>query len=200
MITNEQLAKIRKNKGRRRQGGDPERPGGSREGQEAEGAAGESELHPNQAQGVGRPSKIDEARRERGPALRIPGGAYGAGWHPRGKPPDTGRSTRNRRAHGVQTHQTLVTMKSIIVLKMGTANVYCMDPAEVWKSYNNAKPYAAFNTRTLVSKSENPFVRRRLAVLLDGKEPEEKKPARCDGGHEDEDTGIDFNDFAEAAE
>jgi hypothetical protein len=96
--------------------------------------------------------------------------------------------------------QTLVKMDSIIVLKMGTANVYCMDPAEVWKSYNNAKPYAAFNTRTLVSKSENPFIRRRLAVLLNGQEPEQKSLLDVMEGDDDADTGIDFNDFADAAE
>lgn len=96
--------------------------------------------------------------------------------------------------------QTLVQMDSIIVLKMGTANVYCMDPAEVWKSYNNAKPYAAFNTRTLVSKSENPFIRRRLAVLLNGQEPEQKSLLDVMESDDDADTGIDFNDFADAAE
>lgn len=96
--------------------------------------------------------------------------------------------------------QTLMKMDSIIVLKMGTANVYCMDPAEVWKSYNNAKPYAAFNTRTLVSKSENPFIRRRLAVLLNGQEPEQKSLLDVMEGDDDADTGIDFNDFADAAE
>lgn len=70
--------------------------------------------------------------------------------------------------------KTLEDMGAIIVLKLGTANVYCLDPKEVWKSFDNAKPYAAFNTRTLVGKSENPFVKRRLATLLNGEAPEQK--------------------------
>lgn len=67
--------------------------------------------------------------------------------------------------------KTLENLGSIIVLKLGTANVYCLNPDEVWKSFNNAKPYAAFNTKALVGKSENPFVKRRLATLLQGKIP-----------------------------
>ena len=63
---------------------------------------------------------------------------------------------------------------AIVVLKVGTANVYCLNPAEVWKSFDNAKPYAAFKTRTLVGKTENPFVKRRLATLLGGKAPEQE--------------------------
>ena len=60
------------------------------------------------------------------------------------------------------------------VIKVGNANVYCLDPKEVWKSFDNAKPYAAFNTKTLVGKTENPYVKRRLATLLNGEAPEQK--------------------------
>lgn len=63
---------------------------------------------------------------------------------------------------------------AIIILKIGNANVYCLDPREVWKSFDNAKPYAAFNTKTLVGKTENPFVKKRLATILGGKVPEQK--------------------------
>lgn len=69
--------------------------------------------------------------------------------------------------------KTLEKLGAIVVLKVGTANVYCLNPAEVWKSFDNAKPYAAFKTHTLVGKSENPFVKRRLATLLGGKQPEQ---------------------------
>lgn len=68
---------------------------------------------------------------------------------------------------------SLEKMGAIVVLKVGTANVYCLNPAEVWKSFANSKPYAAFSTKTLVGKSENPFVKRRLATLLNGKLPEQ---------------------------
>lgn len=60
--------------------------------------------------------------------------------------------------------------QAIVTLKVGTANVYCLDPSEVWKSFNEAKHYAAFRTKTLVGKKENPFTKRRLATLI-GKEP-----------------------------
>ena len=64
--------------------------------------------------------------------------------------------------------------KAIFVLKLGTANVYCLDPREVWKSFDNAKPYAAFNTKALVGKTENPFAKKRLTTVLEGKLPEQK--------------------------
>ena len=54
-----------------------------------------------------------------------------------------------------------------------TATIEELNPAEVWKSFANSKPYAAFTTKTLVGKSENPYVKRRLATLLNGKQPEQ---------------------------
>lgn len=63
---------------------------------------------------------------------------------------------------------------AVFVLKIGSANVYCLRPEEVWKSFDNAKPYAPFNTRTLVGKSENRLVKKRLATILGGKVPEQK--------------------------
>ena len=68
---------------------------------------------------------------------------------------------------------SLEKLGAIVVLKVGTANVYCLNPAEVWKSFANSKPYAAFTTKTLVGKTENPYVKRRLATLLNGKMPEQ---------------------------
>lgn len=70
--------------------------------------------------------------------------------------------------------RALEAMGAIVILKMGNANVYCLNDAEVWKSFDNAKPYAAFRTRTLVGKTENPYVKRRLATLLNGRKPEQK--------------------------
>lgn len=69
--------------------------------------------------------------------------------------------------------KTLEKLKAVIVLKIGTANVYCLNPAEVWKSFDTAKPYAAFRTKTLVGKKENPFVKKRLTTILNGKVPEQ---------------------------
>ena len=89
--------------------------------------------------------------------------------------------------------KSLEDLGAIIVLKNGTTNVYCLNPAEVWKSFDNAKPYAAFNTRTLVSKAENPWVKKRLAVLLEGQLPKEKTLLDVmEEGH-----GIDFNEMGD---
>lgn len=84
---------------------------------------------------------------------------------------------------------------AIVVLKVGTANVYCLNPAEVWKSFANSKPYAAFSTKTLVGKTENPYVKRRLATLLKGKAPEQP-----DLFSEADAEGIDFATFAGEAD
>lgn len=89
-------------------------------------------------------------------------------------------------------------LNAIIVLKIGNANVYCLDPKEVWKSFDNAKPYAAFNTKTLVGKSENPFVKKRLATLLGGKAPEQKDmfDDAFDGIEDTGEKPISFSDMA----
>ena len=91
--------------------------------------------------------------------------------------------------------KTLEKSGVIVVLKVGTANVYCLNPAEVWKSFDNAKPYAAFRTHTLVGKSENPFVKRRLATLLNGKTPEQS-----DLFAEQDDAGADGVEWPESDE
>lgn len=89
--------------------------------------------------------------------------------------------------------KTLEKLNAIYVLKLGTANVYCLDPREVWKSFDNAKSYAAFNTKTLVGKSENPFVKKRLATVLGGQLPEQKD--MFDGTDDDaESIGIEFDE------
>lgn len=45
---------------------------------------------------------------------------------------------------------------------------YALDPAEVWKSWDDKKEYAAFRTKTLVKKTdrENGLVNRKLQVML----------------------------------
>lgn len=57
-----------------------------------------------------------------------------------------------------------------IKLGAGTVYAYCLDPDEVWKSWNTSKKYAAFTTKTLARKEDNGDVKRRLMVMLKGKE------------------------------
>lgn len=58
-----------------------------------------------------------------------------------------------------------------IRLGAGTVYAYCLDPSEVWRSWDTTKKYAAFNTRTLAHRKDNGDVKRRLMVMLKGQEP-----------------------------
>lgn len=52
-----------------------------------------------------------------------------------------------------------------IRLGAGTIYAYCLKPEEVWKSWDNAKDYAAFRTKTLARKKDNGDIKRRLKML-----------------------------------
>jgi hypothetical protein len=58
----------------------------------------------------------------------------------------------------------------VVRVKIGGAAVYayCLDPDEVWKSFDEAKDYAAFKTKTLARKADNGDIRRKLKVMLKG--------------------------------
>lgn len=43
---------------------------------------------------------------------------------------------------------------------------YCLNPDEVWRSFDGAKEYAAFRTKTLARKSDNGDIKRRLKVMM----------------------------------
>ena len=60
-----------------------------------------------------------------------------------------------------------------IRLGAGTVYAYCLDPSEVWKSWDNSKKYAAFNTKTLARQKDNEDVKRRLMVMLKSKNTDE---------------------------
>ncbi len=62
--------------------------------------------------------------------------------------------------------------KNIVLrLKLGAGSIYayCLDPSEVWKSWNSGKKYAAFNTKTLARYEDNGDIKRRLMIMLKGK-------------------------------
>lgn len=60
----------------------------------------------------------------------------------------------------------------VIRVKLSGSHLYayCLDPLEVWKSWNTAKEYAAFRTKTLARKSDNADIKRRLKTLLAGQQ------------------------------
>jgi CTP-dependent riboflavin kinase len=61
---------------------------------------------------------------------------------------------------------------AIIRIRLGAGSIYayCLDPEEVWKSWDTSKKYAAFNSKTLARKNDNGNVKRRLMVMLKGEE------------------------------
>lgn len=60
---------------------------------------------------------------------------------------------------------------AIVIAKMGTANVYILNDAEVWKTYEEHKRFCGFRARTLVGFKENPGLKRRLTHII-GQQPE----------------------------
>ena len=62
-----------------------------------------------------------------------------------------------------------------IQLGPGTVYAYCLDPNEVWKSWNTSKKYAAFNTKTLARNKDNGDIKRRLMVMLKGEKPSDSE-------------------------
>jgi Helix-turn-helix domain len=56
-------------------------------------------------------------------------------------------------------------------LGAGSIYAYCLDPSEVWKSWDTSKKYAAFNTKTLARQKDNGDIKRRLMVMLKGNDP-----------------------------
>ena len=60
----------------------------------------------------------------------------------------------------------------VLRIKLGAGSIYayCLDPNEVWKSWNINKRYAAFNTKTLAHHKDNGDIKRRFMVMLKGKE------------------------------
>jgi hypothetical protein len=56
----------------------------------------------------------------------------------------------------------------LAVAKVGTANAYILNPAEVWKTYEEHKRFCAFGARTLASKAQNVTLKKRLTHMLQG--------------------------------
>lgn len=56
----------------------------------------------------------------------------------------------------------------LVVAKVGTANAYILNPAEVWKTYENHKRFCAFGARTLASKAQNTTLKKRLTHMIQG--------------------------------
>ena len=60
----------------------------------------------------------------------------------------------------------------VLRIKLGAGSIYayCLDPDEVWKSWDISKKYAAFKTKTLARHKDNGDIKRRLMVMLKDKQ------------------------------
>jgi len=54
----------------------------------------------------------------------------------------------------------------LVVAKMGTANVYILNPEEVWKTYEEHKRFCGFRTKALLSNKQNANLKRRLTHMV----------------------------------
>ena len=61
---------------------------------------------------------------------------------------------------------------AIIRIRLGAGGIYayCLDPEEVWKSWETSKKYAAFRTKTLARKEDNGDIKRRMMIMLKSEE------------------------------
>jgi hypothetical protein len=58
--------------------------------------------------------------------------------------------------------------RHIVIVKIGTANAYVLDPADLWKNYDQYKGYCAFHAKTLASKAQNKLLKQRLSHMMTG--------------------------------
>jgi DNA-binding transcriptional ArsR family regulator len=69
----------------------------------------------------------------------------------------------------IRLSKELEVMGAVVRIRVGTGiYAYCLDPTEIWRSWDDKKDCAAFVTKTLVLKSdrENGEVRRKLKVMM----------------------------------
>lgn len=60
----------------------------------------------------------------------------------------------------------LASVGALQVAKMGTANVYILNPHETWKASEEFKNYHAITARALIGKAENRGFRKRLTHIV----------------------------------
>ena len=63
--------------------------------------------------------------------------------------------------------QVLEDEGAVVKIKLGAGSIcaYCLNPEEIWKSWDTQKKYAAFNTKTLAKRDDNNDVKQKLRVL-----------------------------------
>lgn len=66
----------------------------------------------------------------------------------------------------MRASRALQNAKALEVVKLGTANVYVLNPAEVWKAAEDHKRFCTFGAKALVGFKENSGLRRRLSHFV----------------------------------
>lgn len=56
--------------------------------------------------------------------------------------------------------------KHLVIIKVGTANAYVLDPADIWKNYDRFKGMAGFSSKVLASKAQNKTLKRRITLMM----------------------------------
>ena len=54
----------------------------------------------------------------------------------------------------------------LVIVKVGTANAYILDPTDMFKNYDQYKHMVGFNARTLASKTQNKNLKARLTHFM----------------------------------
>jgi hypothetical protein len=58
--------------------------------------------------------------------------------------------------------------RHLVIIKVGTANAYVLNPQDIWKNYERYKGYCAFHASTLASKKHNKLLKQRLTHMMEG--------------------------------
>jgi len=54
----------------------------------------------------------------------------------------------------------------IAIAKQGTANVYILDPRDIWKNFDHYKHMCSFSAKVLIGKAENKMLKTRLTHMM----------------------------------
>lgn len=61
----------------------------------------------------------------------------------------------------------------LVIAKIATANAYILRPDDVWKTSEDHKQFWSFGAAALVSKAHNKTLKRRMTVMIEGKEAQQ---------------------------
>lgn len=66
----------------------------------------------------------------------------------------------------IRAAAVLVSIEALAVVKVGTGNVYILNPDEVWRGADDHKRFCGFRAKVLIGFKENEGLRRRISHFL----------------------------------